>query len=522
MIESDKIKSSENLGRLTASLKLEEEVINNGILPKKSLAEKVSFVKGLIDHFVDNGDFVEAISLVTKKDSSVRLLYDGNLDELYTKAVSSIKRDDFKLYEDGSIDTSCRGINIFNSLPDNKKDLIFEYIFNKNLDYKTSSEIFALYSLSEKIPKNKLNEYYYKIANQEKSEYPGLSFILFKKINDKKSAEYLYKELSDNFSLKNLELLLDFTNNFEYGKKKIEKENIIRKTLSFENIPENIGKLIYYIINSESILIASEQRDRINDIVAKNMESYEIDKGKHPDLELKWAKFNFRKDPELAYKLFLEHNYNGNEIIDCAEIIVDRIVNINNVSERMNVNNFKKEHLEKVYSKSKHIKVREFLAKNLDDKVELKRLSNIYLKYNPEHAYHLIVDSGDANEENKVFMDLVSRFTKDTIKKAQSNLGSFISCSWLDYKDNVGYKFVFNNILDFYTKKAYELALDWKDLESVSKAREVLLSKASPEDNLKFFKYKKDEIGYNKVLNLLSEKYSLPVDDVKSLVDIKK
>lgn len=78
-------------GRFLASLKLEERILADGVLPNSPPEDRFSLVKGILTGLMENGRWEEALGLVYGN-TPVRALFDGDWSSFRQQVIGAIQR----------------------------------------------------------------------------------------------------------------------------------------------------------------------------------------------------------------------------------------------------------------------------------------------------------------------------------------------------------------------------------------------------------------------------------------------
>lgn len=577
------LKSFENprkLGQLIASLGLESRVIGveghsgnsvitNSSLSQQRLATKAEFLQGLVDGLLVRSDWKKVVDYVFKK-SSLSELYDGNTSELLERIKQTVKPTDFSadsLDRFGAEDVGIVSLIIQNG----GSQILYDLALREDFDYRVSETL--LFRVKENVGEEKYKAGIRTIASRIQKEHPDKAVKLFEAVEDYKSIKLLYDSLKANFSLDNLHLLVSIIKDkwWKVGIGTDDKlkgptddlKEIVNKALQAqgrEDPKRQLGKYLFGLLLDGQVTLDDENTAEVRRLTVLNLDKNDFNPERsastrfgekrqpYKDLELDWAKVYWQEEPIFAYKLFLEHKYDSKEVIDCAEKAVRQMhVLGKHHSQNQETPNITLDHLAQVLTilKPEELELRQSVAlrikyalqgKELDEKttatLESARteLRNLSLRYKElgenKEAYRLWFEGNGSDDHIKIQEVREKLFGADTQEIAggeKANQGIYtLKFNWLEKKDNVGYKLICERFFLNRPYVVYLLAKQREDEAMMTKARDHILSRSTPEETLKLFTdytgQPRDQIAYDYAVASLSKHHGVSGDDLALLI----
>jgi len=505
---------NENFGKLAVDLSLEEKVMANGVLPGRTVPERSEVVTSMVHHLLNTGKWRKAVKL---RFGEGRHLYDQTKGDFHSDLVKSVKPEDFEHAE--RFDGDC---DIEFLLKHGQKPIVRDLAMREDLPPAVSE-----YLIRHAFDVEELSEKYNELGERIQKENPRHAFRLFSYANNKPAIERLYSQIIEDFKLEYLELASEMIRGAERirghgGSETSEKlKSLVGKALPLTEKEGKCGKQLYEILAREGFFGELSKKDmaRLENLAVREMSLG--DAGKRPFLELLWAQTNWEKNPVEAYKIFVDKQYKGKEVVQCAE----KAFNAMFISKESALSSDKVliqiDHLQHIFEKTPEtdLNARESLAVLLSDKKELLRIGKIYAKSKDEHnlkkAYDLLVENG-GNAEEAFTDDLRARLIEDTLSRADRQYGPFFS--WLNHNDRRGFEQIYVALLPKWAGEAYRYAVNWKDEQRVARARDIILEKNPANWAIMFFMERKDKHGYERSLSALTKEYNVPAEQIVQLV----
>ncbi|MBI2582519.1 hypothetical protein HYV87_05325, partial [Candidatus Woesearchaeota archaeon] len=265
------------------------------------------------------------------------------------------------------------------------------------------------------------------------------------------------------------------------------------------------------VVQHHSIYLSDEERDMLGR--ANAIHSYRFDNLKTPEHRLLWAKTHFEHDPRSAYSLFVQHNYDGPEVLDAVKAGLEREWRPHD-NQKLSLDSVKPEHLLAVYEQVS-LSTKAGIASHLKDSEKLKELSRQYAQEgNLRFSYNLWIE-GQADLEDRFFTDVRERLIAEEVES------SYVSFSFLNKADTKGYQRVIDLVFEQKPFQAYGLAHAVQDEERLQRTREQLI-RVAPERALQQFQEKNDVVGKNAALDALARKYEIPRAQMEFYIGLHK
>ena len=570
-VQLKSFKDSRKLGELVASLGLEDKVIGtkghcdqriitNEALSQQRLATKAEFLQGLVDGLLAKGNWKKVVDLVFRK-SSVSELYEDDKLQLLQRIKDVVKPTDLKIDRDRDIE----GIETIGLLIQNGgAQVVYELALRPDFDYRVSEALICRVqkALGEETYKTGLKT----IATRIQKEHPAEALRFFEAIADYQSIGELYKTLMTDFSLDNLSLLVKIEReSWRFQSRVVAKgiKEIVEKSLHEEGRDQHkeLGKYLFSLILDRSITLSQDDQAELRRLTILSLDRYDFNpertistcrgekKEPYKDLELDWAKVHWQKEPIFAYALFLAHNYEGQEVIDCAEKAFREMhEQSKHYSPNQDKINISLDHLAVLLSRftPEEIELRKAVAleikytldgkKNLDERttatLETARteLRSLSLKYKAEGemetSYKLWFE-GNGHDGDAEIQDVREQLIAETMTNIESdekNGSGWYSFkfNWLNKNDQTGYKLICDRLIDNRPLLVYTIAKERKDEATMARARDLLFSRYSAQRIFGVFSdydgKVTDQAGYDQAVDLLTKSFGASKDDFMLLL----
>jgi len=521
-----------NFGRLAVDFGLEGKVLENGILPGRSVPERSEVVTGMIHHLLNTGNWRKATSL---RFGEGRHLYDQTKGDFRSDLLKAIKPENLKIeadfYRDETIDILLKHGQI---------DVVQELAQREDMSFDTSR-----YLILRAFTKEEQKQKFVDLGKRVQKKIPEEAFHLFLGAGNTEAIDGLYQHLDRDFSLGNLDLMFAmieevYRTNHDYDTKTSRIKTTVKKAIPLvKEDNKKIGKRLYDLVEEDGVKISAKERRKLERLTVQDLSIYDfkprIEVGRsqespYKNLELLWAKTHWEKEPIAAYDIFLEKNYNGKEVIPCAKkALVEMYFTERSHSPHDKSHmDLSKKHLQQIMDETSKYdyKVRAKLADLLNDKEEFLRLGKIYAgsrnNYDQEKSYNLLIQGGMPTED-PLIDNLRKQLINDDINEAAKRDWGVPSFHWHDSKDVQGVKQIYEALIkgtngQAWPEKAFTFVQENGSPELVERARELILKSKAPLATIKFFQENGDEIGYNTALSSLAKEYDVPKDQVRQLV----
>ena len=518
-----------NFGRAIARLGLEDKVLKNGILPERKLLERSQIVQGMIDTLFEQGKWSKVVELVYG-DGPARLLYDGDRTELDRRITQAIQPKDFEYLtrtQDWSV-YGHSGIKLL--LSQGKEDIIYNAALREDMP-PIMAQILLYVVKKELIGEKRWNEGANTIAERFLPDNPEQAYILFKSADNLVAIEQLYQTVMANFSLDNVSFaLLLAEDKFRRVEPKKVQEIVQAAVEKKDPAHASIYLRLYNEVKKERIPLDDKVKDALGVLAVPAIPAYQIVRGErepfsptrdseYPELQLEWAKVHWEQEPTTAYAFFRDAHYEGAEVLSCAMKAVERmggvILEYGRIGPAVKI---ELTHLRAIYelTPTDSLKLREQLARALEDKNELARISETLAESNPRNAYHLRWESGNHNDE---LMDKLRNILIDESLASMDKSGTN-SYFYLEIGDLRGEQMAYERFLPEFPVAAFNAAKILHDEPKLEAVRNRIFEKNTLEICLSFFKNVNDQTGYERAVDLLAAKYELPHDQMTHLLTL--
>ncbi len=507
--------NQENLGRALAEMKLEDRVINNGVLESLKVMERSSLVKGVIDVLVEQGRVSKAIELVYGQ-SPARGVFDG-WDEFKTQIKQKMKG-----WTKGVTDEACEAL-LKHWEPEELGEIMENLLVNPHGNERD-------YRLAEQVHKKMTPEHWaqYHVREGERELAQGKFLDAYQSFDyggDEARKTQLYNTLLGDAG-KHWQLLLTIEDKFLHSTH--EAEQILKRALTSDEIANPVA---FYDWVKSSPFATPEQKKRFRHLAAK-------ENGKHyddPELMVPWAQKNWKQHPRKAYEIFVEHAPKDECVLKSAALALNAEYSAHNWDalqrngrnhhEGLRFEEVKPEHLKTIVDKlTTEVKIEYYEeqgnAKKLREfsklfyKAGLDALNNSKLHdFNREQestrafnrAYDLWVTGAGALDDTFI-KGVRGHLIEKAVKSEYNRIPDF------DWNDTRGQQEFFDAIKG-QERRAYRFAIEHGHLAMVNQARLAYVNK-HPAEALNDCADRNDLLGMKLAQDALAKKYGLKSDDL--------
>ncbi len=484
------------LGEALTALSLEGHILGTGILPDCPLMERASMVKGILNGYLQQGEWQKVAKLLYK-DTAVRALFDGDWDGLRQGIVKSAARNKENFLDGSILDLLDRG---------GEQNLLYNLLTSARFREESEEQIYNTISrtLSDEQKKEYFNRRAVRALQEEDLEK---AFDSYEQASNMVALDGLCKQMMKDPVGNYYPLVRHATRDGKVDKKTLTK--LLKGILSkggFHRVRDyHIGENMYQLYRENDLRLGKKEERKIRELAADEMYSSPVGDSDDDALKLIWAKNETSKHPRSAYVLFRELNYDGPEVAEAVIAGLQR--NRYDDMQKLKVDKVQRSDLETVYSRVT-LNVKESIARHLENEGELRKLSTQFEeKGQLKRAYHLWI-AGKGDLDSRYITDIREKIVRDVIEGGSDH---YISTHFLDREDHPGYTQVYDLIIDRYPTHAYELARTIDDDSRIELAREGMMHR-SLESAFRTFRNNKDGHGEQLALARISEKYGLSKD----------
>ncbi|PIN91270.1 hypothetical protein COU57_01310 [Candidatus Pacearchaeota archaeon CG10_big_fil_rev_8_21_14_0_10_32_14] len=363
----------EGLGRALTVLGLEDKFLSNGELSNYPLAQRGRITEEIIHEKLSLGRWTTVIRMIYGGLGKADALYDGDREKLKDDIVKSAvehKEENHSREE------------VFNVLAKSRED---------DLIFKLATSIQDLNHEGFISAKSKIDFSFLDDPDQGPARTTTLNEIAAKKAledHNYESAFYHLDSLHDKRGIGRLfNILLNRNSGIYFNESLAEKISLCdesqkdsrlkRLVLSFGKKNRGLTPLkAYELQRKHNVLLSEEEKTSLYDQISSDAGTYDIEKlaklQRDPELILLWAKKHSSSEPKVAYELFTQLGYEGEEV-DTALLSGLSHDSFMEKHQTLEVSQIDESHLRRIYPNAP-LHHQEQIALHLKDKEELKRL----------------------------------------------------------------------------------------------------------------------------------------------------
>lgn len=513
--DKDSIADARNLGRMATALSLENKVLSNGVLPEKTLPERAAVVRGIIDEQLRTGRWADVVELVYNPKSNARLLYDGDMNLLDNEIVESARA-----YKGDK--NPVAALNTL--LGANREEMILQLMELSNIPYEQA--FVFLNKMENKLDGAQTARASKLVARAASNEGKFReAFVYYLKANDVQGAdevfESCFKEVAEegtDWSNLGFGSLVEMAKR-EEGERRTQK---LVRIIENEAICKGRAGARFEIYKENNLPLPKETIDRLYDAAAGSMEGWSSyisgDRARSwgkefdPRLALLWAKKHATTEPQRAYHIFAELEYEGGEVLDAALAGIKKST-FDDSHRALQLTNVNRTHLGMLMGDaSVELEVRARIAEHLEDKEKLIAFSReFHATGDNEKAYNCWIGGG-GEQDNEFISGIRRRLFEDWMAKERPYIH-------LHRADVTGHKEAYNLLVQ---KGDLSEAYDFARYFAMSTGDESMLNEArgkivadNPVSALRLFE--KDESGRALALKAVAQKYGVPEGEAETL-----
>lgn len=487
-------------GRFLASLKLEQRILADGVLPNSPAEDRFSLVKGILTGLLEKGRWEEALGLVYGN-TPVRALFDGDWSSFRQQAIEAIQRGK----EDYVSSATIKAL-----IEKKETELLYHLALGRSQGRVRIDHNDSIYSVLHQNDLPRYRQLQIHHAEKELQEGNLLGAAQhFEDAGEKARALELYEKILEN-PQENWDKAFQAAYKFENRRKRLA--GVVQKALSDDQKLKDhrFVQSLHELCKKEYLYLPPEDQAKLEE--ARVITSATPLEHSTPEQQLLWAKTHVHDSPQTAYLVFKEQKYEGPEILPAVKRGLQQPLREHD-NQKLDIRTVTPEHLRAVYAEMP-LELQVNIAYHLKDQPELRRLSKTYLEQgNLNRAYQLWVH-GDGDLHDWSFRELRARLIEAGL---QERYGSSSFSFFLHPTDQEGYQKVVGAILDTRPETAYELAQQSRQEPLIQRTREVLLQRG-PERAFDLFQRRNDPEGVTMALQTLAQKYELPLATVEKYV----
>ena len=494
-----------NEGRLLTALSLEDRVLANGVLPKHTLLERASMVKGILTGLLEQGNWQHAVTLVYRDGGLVRGLFDGDWEGFRQGVLESARKQKPEYI----------GEDIVKALLHHKEaDLVYRLAMELPLRGAETERI--INELGKGITPAQRHDAYASLGRRylAGNDYQE-AYRYFKAAEDDAGIDMLYALLLKKEKISDLFDLLLLTAQHSKEKERERVEQVLRKVLPL--LPGNgkdalfhpyshAGKGLYALQKKFKFPLSAREQQFLQDDVIRRMSSYDAKECDDPGLKIAWARKNFTDSPGTAYAIFQQTRQTGPEVLKAVRAGLERHWNGGD-QEKLRPEDITETQLRAVYDRVT-LGSKVAIALHLKDDEQLYRLSRTFrAKQEYQQAYSLWVQ-GHGDLESPYITEIRQQMIDQGIAKDYLPIHTF------DPEDRPGLLQLYHAVIETKPDVAYGLAKKVQDESLLQRARETVV-RQSPAKGLNLFASEKDSTGLDLAVTALAHKFSVPKELVE-------
>jgi hypothetical protein len=492
-----------NLGRALTALCLEDRFLESGDLSNLPVLTRAGVVNEIISEELRLGRYGKVIDMVFGGFGKVDVLYDGDKDELRDAIVSSAIEGKSEEVTEERIKTLSRA---------GEDDLIFKLAINlPSMNYKTFSS--AIESINQDYFEDSEQGAFRKRRVQEiaatkamNQERYNEAFRYFLKIYDYDSIDQIFEKILSSGRESYTGGVLEDIVLSDPEKKEERLKRIVLSSVSEGDVSPETAFEWY---RKYSVELSPEELERFRERVTSEISECNVLKKLegYPEEKLLWAKKHASSSPALAYTLFREQGFEGEEVITAANAVLS--LPASDSRHSLDLGKVREEHLRRVYENAS-FDVKAKIALYLEEPDKLQSLSaEAKDKGDLDLAYRLWVKG-----KGSLDGDYIRDIRKVLIQKDIRGSGYMF---FLDNSDSVGRSEAYDALMQDdkgspFTNscRAYGLALDLGDEDRIQRARERIVS-ADSTRAVYFFRNERrdDKKGLDYALGVVSSEHGV-------------
>ncbi len=491
------------LGRAVVAIGVEDKVLSNGLFVEQDLLQRSSIVHGILEGILARGDWQVAVRLVHEQ-GVVKGLFDGDYARFYANVVGSAEKVGGPIH-DSTMDVLLRDTK------HGGPDVLYQVALRSDMKREELRKVFS--KVQGHLDVDKRRGFYRHLGSLAVADGEfGHAASYYRDAGDTQAVHALFGRMLERPSHNLYQLL---------GIAKADGDRVrdilVRAARDPELTDKHCALHIYREAEKARIVFDEPDRKRVVALMIDALSYGEI--GTHKsDVCLAWALGHVSTDAGTAYEIFRGQNYAGVERDEAVITGIERGYRHSQSSHyELHPFGVDRTDLERVYDRLS-IEARAAVARVIGlPQARFQALSREFAAAGSVQRAYCLWMEGEGSVEDSYLIGLRDTLIDTSLADARRSSFASPSTHWLHHLDAVGHGIMYDRAVDEFPDVAYDLARRIKDEDRVLRSRSCMIA-ASPEDALRTFRNKGDDVGTNMALSTLAEKYHVPYETLTDLL----